>query len=638
MTTNTPNQLDHTTPRLPVVITGTMPRDDETLKLVRYLNELSADGKIDVYYYPGNDSSDPILTNVSDEKDRVVNPVRVPEDLQVASGIGGSDPSMYYLQVRTLLRNNGTPCVALAYPKNSDTIITTLSFKFEGQYTDVENEFSRGKLCTCDVHYDQRFSFLDAGLAMQNIDPANIAHMQMLSGPTYTEPKYDRAKTKADALEEIKKVNDGTGFVDDYMESLVDHLIKQTQGPLVGISSTTPLVDAGVEFDLHNSTKKMTKNVIEQIGKILGRDPKLDIAHETAATIVAEAERTAQGILESAQREADETRDELLDGAIEAANLIPELPQMLVGPLSHMVTEQNRRERERQAKEGEVTRARRVEVKNYLDSIDSSLEDLASAQLTGWGHAWPTDSFKHENQRCLDAIEKIWVRTSEHVSPARELHAKIDESNLGYSPLTLEEAVTAIGASRFLDRMRSTDAGYKLQEWNDEDFSRIGMDDWTLDQAEVDHAVFRAFVDHARTTPFTETDREFIATCDHVLEGELAASLSRSIKAHAMEDAFDELSEIAGDQPGESENTDHLIGQIESIAQSGRTFNGGQLEGHLAATMLEVERAASAQTISPSSPWGAVDELAHALESQPVAQQAQRMMRSDGTVVDIGGR
>ena len=69
---------------LPIVITGTLPRDEHSLRLIRQLNALSTAGRVEVFYYPEKDNEDELQVLVEPKNPRLVNPARVPEDLQVS--------------------------------------------------------------------------------------------------------------------------------------------------------------------------------------------------------------------------------------------------------------------------------------------------------------------------------------------------------------------------------------------------------------------------------------------------------------------------------------------------------------------------------------------------------------------------
>lgn len=646
---NTPTVLDQARSPLPVVITGTIPRDDSTLSLVRFLNEQSAAGRIEVFYFADNDNSEPLLTRLSKGVTREVHPVRVPEDLVVSPTITTQDYDDYFADVRAHLRNQGTQAIGIAFPSLTDSFTTSVSCKLTFSYDDTEfYNFNHGKKFSVTVPIVGSVPTIDVTDSLATIGSANVEELYLLKSPEIPNPPYDRSLLRKMIVEQLHAATNKS-FDRSYVDSVLNHLTKKLDEPLATIRNSTSLDSCGVPGTQYSHLDSLSEAAIDGIRSALGKDPAIAQAELTATEIIEGAKEAAAKILELAndrgreiERAAGDNADELRDAAIEAAALVPQLPEMLAAPLATLLGEkqdEDNKRRQQQEREDEKVRQReqqlektqRVTIKDHCDTVRSSLETLPTYQFGSFSMVFDTVGFRKSRANFLGLVEGVINGDHDHVPSAESLEDEINESNLGYNPLTIEQAVCAIAVSRFIDELKASKSGGKLEDFGDRQYLESEIHEWDLDQEQIDRAVLRAFMTHAQDQTFDDLDREFVRTCDGPLGGAVAQSLSRSLIAHEKDMAFDVLLEVAPDQPGQTDDTDVLIAQIESLVHEGHSYNGSQLQGTLGAALSEIQRKTEEQNVpvtAPSSAQGAI--------AQP--HSAQRMMRSDGTTADVPGR
>ncbi|MFN8015710.1 MAG: hypothetical protein U0R17_03765 [Acidimicrobiia bacterium] len=600
---------------VPIVITGTLSRDEETLKLVKYLNDLSVSGQIKVFYYPEADLSSAIQTQVKQgEKSKLLNPIRVPEDLVVCEDIYSHSHQDYYRQVKDYLRDNGTQCICVSVPTLSQDVFTHTDFSYRGAWADKDAGFRYGTKADGHVFYENEIAFTDTPTILSLVGAENIGFLHLLSGPKVGEVKVDREKTKKAIIDEIKKLT-GDSYKDEYIDAILNHIVKQISGTLTGISGTKCLDDKGVHFLVHSDTKSISGTTIDQLVEIFGKDPEVEKARETAKSIIDEAqlkadsiELDAEGKASEIKDKAQESADDAIEAAIETSALMGELPHILAGPLSLFAAQQKREQDERVLQQQKDSQKIRVDVKEFCDFLNASLLDVKDIELTTWGEIFSTAPYVVGKQQISDVLNKVFNNHHGRVPDAEQISEIVNETNLGITTMRLEHAIAAIGLQSFKENFLLTQAGKRLSDGHDQLLSLRGLQEWTFDQHEIDHALFNAMLAHLDGGTFTPADRLFISTCDHVLGGAITKSLSRSLDERRFNDAMGELGITSAD--GIERDTDSYLNEVEVIAtQSKLSRNGGQLSHTLEQTLAEIEQATS--------------EI----------PAEQLMMRSDGTVV-----
>jgi len=656
--TKTPEQ---NTGPLPIVITGTLPRDEHSLKLISRLNALSTAGRIEVFYYPEKDNEDELHVLVDPKKSRLVNPARVPEDLAVSDSCSGSTDEVYYEAVDAKLRKDGTPALVLAFPEKIYPFTTEIEIRFSGTWDDSRNNFSRGTLATIPVQFIQTPSFLDHDHTLRRISAANIDTLIGLRGPK-TSLNIDNEATLKILEEQLFEAS-GQKYTGEYLSTVMSHLRRYSPDVTEGISTTGVLSRSGVEYSTATSTSALTKEALVLIDNLLARDPVLAQAVQTAESILAAAQEKAQKIIDDArisetetlervreleqetvsrlkelEREtidrAQEQADELTDTAIETARIVPELTDMLRGgPLALISAQAQKTLDTQRSNELRQAQERQLAVKTQLDIIVQSFQAIDSARITSWGAGWGTESYKRNAEQIKTALKIAKNDRGFGLPRFEQIEKLIDTTNLGHAPMTLEDATLAIGLHSFVRETRKLDAYIKLAQWTDSDkWSPYGLESWDIDQVQMDRAFLESMLAHCEKGGFSEGDRKFLETCDHILAGEISQSLRRSLDTHLMERSMDEIT--SNDPFSQSTDTAGLLDEVEHISrQKSLETSSGHQPGSLRATMEEINIAASRATGEPA---GQANRPTLAPGIEPAMQQSA--MRSDGTVVQFPQR
>lgn len=649
-------QTTQTRSPVPIVITGTMPRDEETLRLAKYLNSESAAGNIEVFYFADADLSDPILTSISKSDTRLVNPLRIPEDLDVTGSVevkDAKDETGYYANVAQMLRDQGREAICLAYPVLTSNAVVPVTVQLLGNSDDHEYyNFNRGRNVTFNVSLFGQVALLNAEQALELVGPANISRMHLLSGPVYSAPEVDHALTDEDMVRVFT-----SGFNKEigakYRAKLLNHLIERGSKKFQATTDFAPIDRAGIKYTLQANARKLTDEAIDTISASIVADPAIEIARETADSILTaaqlsadelaeKAKTVAQALIDEAQAEsstilarASQDADELVDGAIEAAALIPELPQMLAGPIATILGD--RKSKEQQMAEEKIARSRdkQLAVKNRLDDIVKSFDILQETRITSWGHGWQTEAYKKDKRRAMEAMSKAKSSDGSLIQRFSEIETMIDAANLGQGAMTIEDATLGIGLTAFVREVPKLDAYQKLLLWTDTyDREQISLESWDIDQVQMDRAFFNSLLSHCATSGFSENDRMFLETCDHTLGGEISQSLRRSLDGRLMDRSFDEIS--AGDPFAKAMDTAGLLDEVEAVSREQSVIsNGGHISGSLRSTLEEVNRAAA---LNPTASLNPATTANIPTTTAPSMEPIAAAMRSDGTVVQFPGR
>lgn len=601
---------------LPIVITGTFTRDEYSLRLVQRLNELSASGKIEVFYFPDSDLDSPMSINVSGGKKqdvRLVNPVRVPEDLEVTSSVSARSESEYYRFVDERLRSKGTPAYLIAFPEQGSGFYKTFEFKYQGQYDDIKYGFQYGNTISIEARFKGEKPFININHLLGQISGANIAAMVLIPGPEKA-LEFDREATQTEVEEALLK-DSNSKYNQTYLDGILNHIESSLSETFGGNSSTKPLDDAGVAFETHESTKDLANAVIGQLEDILGIQGEIEDAKVTAARIVEEANEKAARVINQAQEQANE----LTDAAIEAGQLIPEIPQILKsGPLSQIASIQARDLEKRKTQEQIEIQELQGAIKNQLDIYYRAFDKMLTTRISSWGAGWGTESYRVKAQQVIDAVRAAIHPRNSDIPDIGKIEKLIDAANLGHGPLSLNMVPLAAGAYALAREFPKMDTYRKLHDYNSDFVELVSqIDNWDIDQGQFDQAVFRSLVSHCMTHGFSDADRAYLETCDHVLKGEISSSLRRSLDRQSFDQTFDELEAI--DPFSKAHDTKGILEEVQNFALEQKIAqNGGHVTSSLSRTMDEIRRATPRQST--------------------VDQTQQAVMQSDGTVVQFPGR
>ena len=215
----------------------------------------------------------------------------------------------------------------------------------------------------------------------------------------------------------------------------------------------------------------------------------------------------------------------------------------------------------------------------------------------------------------MEHLERVITQSHNSIPDFAELKRLVDKTNIGIETMSIEEAVVAAGVHWFIQEVAETPSGQQLEDWNcDNEWTNLQIDEWLIDQEQIDSAIFEALAQKARSHKgITVADRKFLQVCDAVLDFELSKSLARTVKDDLMESALEEITAL--DPMAANEDIDSLITQVETFATVGHAGNGSSL----AETIRLVTRAA--------------EKDMHA-----AAPAVGRVMQSDGTIIDINGQ
>jgi len=648
---------------LPIVITGTLPRDEHSLRLIRQLNALSTAGRVEVFYYPEKDNEDELQVLVEPKNPRLVNPARVPEDLQVSGSVQGSTDELYYKAVDKQLRANGTPAVVIAFPEKVQMITSGFELRYEGTWNDARENFRYGTPISVQVFHNEQPAFLNHRHTLERISAANIESLVCLKGPT-TSLTVDIDSTREQLIEQMLKA-DGSKFSDEYIDQVMVHICQRALNETPGYSTTGDLTRAGMSDSTCKDTSKLTQQALEVIDEILARDPQLTEAIQTASSILAAAQEEAQKIIDDAKfseletlsrleeieretiarieqlendtlRAAQDKADELTDAAIEASQVIPELADMLRGgPLAMMTARASKELQAQSSKEQKRAEKKQLGVKTHLDIVVASFKTIDGATITSWGAGWETQSFKRNIQRSFDALKRAKNGEGQGLSSFDQIELMIDTTNLGHQLMGIEDATLAIGLHSFVRETRKLDTYRNLERLGQEHVWRSNnLESWDIDQTQMDRAFLESLLAHCSKDGFSENDRKFLDTCDHILAGEISQSLRRSLDGRLMQRSFGEIED--SDPFAVASDTNGLLDEIEEMSHQ-QSFVAGRahIPGSLRSTLEEVNLAASQSEAERSKATTNRPTELHRAQEPQVQPMA---MRSDGSVVQFPQR
>jgi len=608
---------------IPVVILGTMTHDPHSLQLANFLNQMSASGQIEVYYFPQSDLSAPLNIPLTDSQVRVQHPLRVPEDISTVDIGQHSTQKQYYEKVAEILKGQGKEAYTIMYPQ-LERYVPAVTRHIRGNYDDYGYEQEPNSSVTTTAHPDYGMqSFLNYESFLEMFGAANMSTIVALQPAAISAESCDRVKLRAELFKNIRVSGTNAAFGDQYYDGMVDFIskrgVKASQ-----VKKDTIVKATGVPFDLQTSTDRLRAVVEKTLTRLVNAPSLVEDARVVAQKIIDDANKLAKeeldksrdlvksekakfeakiaGDLEQAAEKAKEIievalaqSEDITAAALELANMSGEFHEILAPIVASSLAHQRSIEADEINRRLDGKKQQRSEVKNLCDIFSKHIDDVGEYELSGWGKFCNSVSHREKLISWNLSIDALNFR-NDLLSDIDELRRKLNDTLLENEIMTLEEAVTVAAVDFYIRKLTDSKAGKSVFEY--EDYEVREAFEWHFDQEEIQNAMLVAFTAHAEKFGLT-SDLPFLTACNLKLDGDIAEQLTQALQVSPMQQAKEELEGMSGFGVISSD-LDELVSEIEvRVSKRSRSYNtdiskSAELNGGaLADTLREVEMAAA---------------------------------------------
>lgn len=609
---------------IPVVILGTMTHDPHSLQLANFLNQMSASGQIEVYYFPQSDLSAPLNIPLTDSQVRVQHPLRVPEDITTVDIGEHTTQKQYYEKVAEILKGKGKEAYTIMYPQ-LERYAPAVMRRIKGSYDDYGYEQEPNSSVTTTAHPDYGMqSFINYETYLEMFGAANMSTIVALQPAAISAESCDRVKLRAELFKNIRVAGTNAAFGDQYYDGMVEFFSKRgTKASQV--KKDTVVKSTGVPFELQTSTDRLKATVEKTLTRLVNAPSLVEDARVVAQKIIDDANRLAKeeldksrdlvksekakfeakiaGDLEQAADKAKEIievalaqSEDITAAALELANMSGEFHEILAPIVASSLANQKRFEDEEVSKRLEDKKLQRSEVKKLCNMFSKNIKEVDEYELTGWGKFSNSASHREKLTNWNQSINALNFR-NEQISDINELRRKLDDTLLENEIMTLEEAVAVAAIDFYIRKLAESKAGKSVLEHLDYDVRETF--EWHFDAEEVQNAILIAFTAHAEKFGLS-SDLPFLNACNLKLDGDIAEQLTQALQISPLQQAQEELAGMSS-YGKVSSDLDDVVSEIEvRVSKKQQTFNT-DVSSHeesngesLVSVLREVEMAASA--------------------------------------------